>query len=130
MAMRMQTSLPPEVESIVERIIGAAIEVHKQLGPWLRERLYEEALRIELKHLGMRVECQRKVVIEYRGKRLPPQWIDMIVEDFVVVELKAIEMLLPVHKGQVISYLRATGLNVGVLFNFNRETLHIKRVVL
>jgi GxxExxY protein len=127
MGMRLPTTLPPEVEAIVQRIIGAAITVHKQLGPGLRESLYETALRVELKHLGMKVECQRKVTLEYRGQRLPPQWIDMIVEDYVVVELKAIEMLLPVHKGQVISYLRATGLHIVLSWSFVFSCFRVKR---
>ena len=130
MGMRLPPSLPADVEAIVERVIGAAIEVHKQLGPGLRERRYEEALKVELKHRGLRFCCQRKVLIEYRGQRLPPQWLDLVVEECVIVELTAVEMLLPVHKSQVISYLRSTGLRIGLLFNFNRETLQIKRVIL
>lgn len=128
--MRIGTKLSPEVEAIVERVIGAAIEVHKQLGPGLREGLYEDAMKIELKHQGLKFQCQHRVLIEHRGQRLRPQWIDLIVEDCVVVELKAVEMLLPVHQAQVITYLRATGHEIGLLFNFNRAVLFTKRVVL
>jgi GxxExxY protein len=130
MRLRIPTPLPLEIEEIVQRIIGAAIEVHRQLGPGLRERLYEAALKLELKHLGLRFDCQRRVIVEYRSHRLPPQWLDMVVEDCVVVELKAVERLLPVHQAQVLSYLRSTGLRIGLLFNFNCETLQTKRVVL
>jgi GxxExxY protein len=126
--MRVPTTLPPEVEDIVQRVIGAAIEVHRRLGPGLRERLYEDALKIELQHLGLKFVCQRRVIVEYRGRQLPPQWLDLVVEGCVVVELKAVERLLAVHQSQVLSYLRATGLRIGVLLNFNRETLQIKRV--
>ena len=129
MGMRLPTPLPVEVEEIVERVIGAAIEVHKQLGPGLREGLYEDALRIELKHHGLRFECQKRVVVEHRGERLRPQFLDLVVEKCVVVELKAIETLLPVHRTQVISYLRAAALRIGLLFNFNRRVLQIRRVV-
>lgn len=128
--MRSRTPLPPEVEAIVERVIAAAIEVHKQLGPGLREGLYEDALKIELKHQGLRFHCQQKVLIAHRGQNLRPQWIDLIVEDCVVVELKAVEMLHPVHQAQVITYLRATGHEIGLLFNFNRAVLFTKRIIL
>jgi GxxExxY protein len=131
MRLRIPSPLPDSLEAVVTQIIGAAIEVHRRLGPGLGEGQYEDAMLIELEFQGLRFDRQRVVIIEYRGKPLRPQRIDLIVEDQVVVELKAVECIVPVHLAQVRSYVRATKLRIGLLINFNAPTLtnNIKRVI-
>lgn len=120
-------------DQITRRVIGAAIEVHKTLGPGLLESVYEECLRIELEVQGLKFECQRSVPIVYRGRTIPGAFrLDLIVEDAVVIENKAVDALLPVHEAQILTYLRLTQKRVGLLFNFNSPVLRdgIKRFVL
>jgi len=132
MTMRLPSNLPAETELLVERVIGCAIEVHKALGPGLLEAIYCQAMAIELRHHGLRFEKERKVPLLYRGQPLRPHYIDLIVEGAVVVELKAVERLRPVHGAQVLSYLRAANVRVGLLMNFNAEWLKagLRRFVL
>ena len=101
-------------------IIGAAIEVHRRLGPGLLESAYEECLCHELHLQGLQFRRQVEVPVIYKGLKLDCGYrIDLIVEDTVVIELKAIEHILPVHEAQLITYLRLTGKRVGLLINFN-----------
>lgn len=109
-----------EINRVTEQIIGAAIEVHSVLGPGLLESAYEACLAHELTQRGLRVERQRPVPVVYKGVELDCGYrIDLLVEDAVVVELKAVEAFLPVHEAQVISYLKLSGHHVGLLINFN-----------
>lgn len=119
-------------EVLTQRIIGAAIEVHRTLGPGLLEGIYEECLAYELIRSGIRYERQKRLAIEYKGRKVSGDLrIDLLVEDRVVLELKSIEKLLPVHGAQLLSYLRLSGLSLGLLINFNVPVLKdgIKRVV-
>jgi len=120
----VQSHLPARTEMVGQTIIGAALEVHRQLGPGLLESLYEEALCLELQHAGLRFERQRCVPVEYRGVRLGAALrLDLLVEDCVVVEVKAVEEVLPVHEAQLLSYLRLTRHDLGLLINFNVDLL-------
>ena len=101
------------------RIIGAAIEVHKALGPQLLERTYETALCIELELQRFRYERQRQINVAYKGQPVGEFFADKIVESRVVLELKAVANLLPVHNAQMIAYLKMTGFPIGLLINFN-----------
>ena len=132
MLTRVASSLTPEVEEIVHRTIGCALEVHKSLGAGYLESIYHKALRVELKHQGLSYQTERLVTIAYRGQMLHGHRIDLIVENHVVVEVKAVERLERVDKHQVVSYLRATKLRVGLLINFNTDWLRggIRRIVL
>ena len=117
---------------ITEKIIGAAIEVHRSLGPGLLENVYGECLTVELELHGLCFERQRPIPIAYNGRKLGADLrIDLLVERSVVVELKAIEKLLPVHEAQLLTYLRLTNLQVGLLINFNVPVLRsgIRRLV-
>jgi GxxExxY protein len=117
---------------ITEKIIGSAIEVHRLLGPGLLESVYEECLAVELALRGLHSERQRPVPIAYKGRTVGADLrIDLLVEQSIVVELKAIEKLLPVHEAQLLTYLRLTNLQVGLLINFNVSVLHhgIRRLV-
>jgi GxxExxY protein len=131
MELRVPSQLPESTEKLVTRILGAAVEVHRRLGPGFRESLYEDAMLVELEFQKLRFERQRVVVLEYRGRKLRPQRIDLIVEDAVVLEVKSVECLHPLHHAQVNAYVRATGLRIGLLINFNAPVLtnNIKRIV-
>lgn len=132
MLIRVASVLPPEVDDLVHKTIGCALEVHRTLGAGYLESIYHKAMRIELQHQRLKHESERSVTVYYRGQALHNQRIDLIVEKQVVVEIKSVERLEQVHKSQVVSYLRATNLRVGLLINFNTDWLKssIRRVVL
>lgn len=122
-----------EINRITETIIGAAIEVHRALGPGLLESVYEECLCRELSLRGIPFERQRSLSVEYKGLRLDCGYrLDLLVADTVVVEIKAVESLLPIHEAQLLTYLRLGGWKVGLLINFNVAVLRqgIRRRVL
>ena len=109
---------------LTERIIGAAIEVHKAIGPGLLESTYEECLDRELREGGLVVSRQRVVPLMYRGKPLASTYrLDLVVENRVIVEVKAVDKLARVHVAQMLSYLHHTGLRVGLILNFNTVIL-------
>ena len=113
-------------------IIGAAIEVHRALGPGLLEGVYEECLAMELTLRKLRSERQRRVPIQYKGHHVAADLrIDLLVEEQVIVEVKAVEKLLPVHSAQLLSYLRLSQKTLGLLINFNVPLLRegVRRVV-
>jgi GxxExxY protein len=117
---------------ITEKIIGAAIEVHRHLGPGLLESAYEECLCYELREIGLRFERQVHLPIQYKELRLESAYrMDLLVEDSVVVEIKASDDVAPVHASQVLTYLKVSKKRVGLLINFNVPVLKdgIKRVV-
>jgi GxxExxY protein len=113
-----------EVEALTEKIIGCAIEVHRTLGPGLLESVYRECMIIEIQARQLRIESERQVPLEYKGQRIRGTLkMDLLVEDCVVVELKAVDRLHPVHLAQVITYLKLTGLPAGLLMNFHSTAL-------
>jgi GxxExxY protein len=117
---------------VTEGIIGCAIEVHRALGPGLLESIYEECLAVELRLRRLSFERQICVPIEYKGERVAVDLrIDLLVERCIVVELKAVEKVLPVHDAQLLTYLRLTGNAVGLLINFNVPVLRhgLRRLV-
>ena len=119
------------INNLTSKVIGACIEIHRQLGPGLLESAYEECLCFELGEAGVRYERQRPLPIVYKGVRLDLAYrLDVVVEDRVLIELKAVDSLLPVHEAQVITYLKLTGLPLGLLINFNVPVLKqgIKRL--
>ena len=117
-------------EPLSGRIIEAAIEVHKALGPGFLESIYEKALGVALTHRGIRWTNQGEIVIVFEGEEVGLHRLDLIVDEQIIVELKAVKALEDIHYAQLKSYLRATGLHVGLLLNFNSPTLVVKRVVL
>lgn len=120
-----------ELDGLANAVISAAIEVHRYLGPGYLESVYEEALGIELSRRKTAHQQQRPISVEYKGQAVGEGKLDLLVNDQLVVELKAVETLLPVHKAQLISYLKATKLHLGLLINFNTPVLRdgIQRVV-
>jgi len=118
--------MPHEFEQLSGQIIEAAIHVHKALGPGF---LYHSALRVALRHRGIVYESEREITIIYEGEEVGTHRLDLIVAKEIVVELKAVKELSDFHTAQLRSYLKATGLRVGLLLNFQAPTLEIKRLV-
>ena len=117
---------------ISHRIIGAAIEVHKELGPGLLESSYETCLAYELKQLGFNVKTQTALPVVYKGVKLSAGYrIDILVENNVIIEVKAVDMLADIHTAQLLTYLKLKELKLGLLINFNsvRVIDGVKRVV-
>ncbi len=117
-----------EQEELTGKIIGAAIRVHRELGPGYLESIYEEALCIELDSMGLKYIRQMPVEIRYRGKRAGEHRLDLLVEERVVVELKAVLEIQDIYYATLRSYLRATGKSVGLLLNFASVILQTKRI--
>jgi GxxExxY protein len=118
-----------QFDDLSRRVIGAAIEVHRELGPGFLESIYEEALKIEFSEHHINYDHQKEIKIEYLGEVVGVHRMDLVVEDKIIVELKAVKDLIDIHFAQLKSYLKATGLKVGLLLNFSKPTLEIKRVV-
>lgn len=121
-----------EHNSITEKIIGCAIEVHKNLGPGLLESIYEKALCIELKNSGLNYECQVILPVIYKGNEIGNHKIDILVEKSIVLELKSTEKMDPVYQAQTLSYMKLGNFKLGLLINFNNKLLKdgIKRYIL
>lgn len=129
----MSNSTAPERDPLTNAIIGAAIEVHRHLGPGLLESIYEVCLAWELRARDLGIEQQVRVPVTYKGLRLPLAYrLDMIVERSVVVEVKAVDRLHPLVDAQVLTYLRLTGLRTALILNFNVGLLRdgVRRLVL
>lgn len=114
------------------RIIGAAIEVHKLLGPGLLESVYDTALCTEFRLRSISFERQKRIEIVYKGERVGYYVADLIVENRAIIEVKSVDKLEDVHTAQLLTYLKLTGLRAGLLLNFNEATLSkgIKRILL
>ncbi len=112
-------------------LYGAAIEVHRELGPGFLEAVYQEALEIELRDRGIPFEAQKPLVIHYKGCKLKKQYVaEVVCNEQIIVELKALDQLAKKEESQVLNYLKATGLRVGLLLNFGSEgKLERKRLV-
>jgi GxxExxY protein len=124
--------LHEDVEALTERVIRCGIDVHRALGPGLVESIYRDCLVIELRSQNIRVETERRVTLEYRGQPVPGDLrLDLLVDARVIVAVKAIEQIHPVHQAQVITYLKLSGHPAGLLMNFNATTLRggLRRLV-
>ena len=120
------------LNKITEKIIGIAINVHRALGPGLLESAYEACMVFDLSQKGLMVEQQKPLPVIYREVKLDCGYrLDLVIEKSVIVELKAVEKIMPIHKAQLLSYLKLSGYKVGLLINFNTEILKegIRRVV-
>ncbi len=112
--------IPEDVNALARLVVDAAFRVHVALGPGLQEKVYEVCLAHELKTRGLRVDCQVDLPVVYNGVRLDAGMrIDLIVGGVLLIELKAVETILPVHKAQLLTYLKLTGHRLGLLINFN-----------
>jgi len=109
-----------DMNQLSSKIIGAAIEVHKALGPGLLESAYEKCLCHELKLRGLSFDNQKPLPLVYKGKKLDCGYqLDMVVEDVIILELKSCEKIEPIHKAQLLTYLKISDLKLGLLLNFN-----------
>jgi len=120
------------LNAITEQVIGAAIEVHRVLGPGLLESAYSTCLVFELRERGLRVEQERPLPVVYKSVKLDCGYrLDLVVENLVIVEIKAVERLNSVHEAQLLSYLRLCGCRVGLLINFHVSMLKqgVRRIV-
>jgi GxxExxY protein len=123
---------PSLATDLTEQIIGSAIEVHRHLGPGLLESVYESALCIELRSVGLPFTRQLGVPLFYKGELIAEHRPDLIVRNEVIVEIKSVERFNPVFLAQMLTYLRITGLHVGLILNFNRSVMKdgVRRVSL
>lgn len=121
-----------EVNEITEKIIGGAIEVHRNLGPGLLESVYEKALIIEFEAINLKFENQKKLNVKYKNRDIGEYRIDFLIENSVVLELKSVERHDPVFEAQLLSYMKLGSYKVGLLINFNSKLLKdgIKRMIL
>lgn len=121
------------MNSITQSVIGSAIAVHKEFGPGLLESVYEVCLMQEMENNGLKVASQVELPLWYKGKLTNKKFrIDLLVEDEIIVELKAVDSLLPIHEAQLLTYLRLTNKHLGLLINFNVPLLKdgiIRRII-
>jgi GxxExxY protein len=129
----MQTFIEPDkkIDALTHAVIGAALEVHRHLGPGFLENVYEEALCIELADQGIAFERQKEISVLYKDREIGKHRVDLLIGRLLIVELKTIVEFAEIHKAQVISYLKATRLPLGLLINFNVPILKngIQRVI-
>jgi GxxExxY protein len=116
-----------ERAELTEAIIGAAMKVHRKLGPGFLESVYQKALAYELHKQGLRVECEKPIQVIYDGVAVGDFAADMLVEGSVMIEIKAAQALNPAHEVQLVNYLTATGVEIGLLLNFGADKLEFKR---
>jgi GxxExxY protein len=122
-----------QINQVTEKIIGAAINVHRALGPGLLESAYEACLAFELVEGGLKVEQQKPIPVIYKTVRLDCGYrLDLLVNNIVIVEIKSVDHMMPIHEAQLLSYLKLSGCKVGLLINFNVKMLKegIRRLIL
>jgi GxxExxY protein len=118
-----------DINDITYAINGAVFEVNNTLGPGFLEKVYENALLVELKIKGLKAQNQVPITVKYKNEIVGEYFADIIVEDKVIIEIKTAEKLEKIHEAQVLNYLKATGLHVGLLVNFKHQKADIKRLV-
>ena len=117
-------------KEITKKIIGEAIGVHKKLGPGFPEKVYQRALALVLKKTELKFIQEKKFYIKFMGKNIGYEFVDFLIENAVVVEIKAISEITNIQIAQVVSYLKGTNKNVGLILNFAKSKLEIKRVII
>ena len=130
--MKNKEIIRKKANIITDKVIGASIEVHKSLGPGLLESIYEECLCFELNQLNLEYDRQADIPVVYKNLKLDGGYrADLIIENLVIVELKTVEKILPVHEAQLLTYLKITKIPIGLLLNFNVPVLKngVKRIV-
>ena len=118
------------LEEITYKINGAVFEVNRQLGSGFLEKVYENALLIELRERGLKAESQVPIHVTYKGNLVGDYLADIVVQDQVILEIKAIESLAKIHEAQILNYLKATGYRIGLLINFTHPKAFINRYIL
>ncbi len=130
--LRVPSTLPAELETLIQKTIGCCIAVHRELGPGLLEMIYARAVCLELDAEGIPFEPERHYPVMYRGQLLCHQRLDLVVAGQLVLEIKSVERLSPVHHAQLLNYLHVSKLRAGILLNFNVAVLKdgLRRIVL
>ena len=130
--LRIESPFSESTERLASEVVDAAIEVHRRLGAGFLESMYVDALTIEFEYRGLLFERERPVLVTYRDKPLRTHRLDLVVGSEILVEVKSVDRLAPVHHAQVISYLTASGLRLAFLMNFNSAVLksQLRRIVL
>lgn len=130
-ALRLLSPLPPETEAVVRRVMDCAFTVHRALGPGFLEKIYVRALYLELEEQKLKFEAEKNILVRYKRWNIPGQTVDLIVESAVLIEAKVVPKLRPIHRLQVLSYLKTLDLRIGLLINFNAPVLKdgFKRVI-
>jgi GxxExxY protein len=123
MSVRELQAIPADVEWVGRRVIGCAITVHRALGPGYKESIHVEAMCIEMDARQLKFEREKPLKVFYKGREIPGQRLDLLVERAIIVECKVTDAIIPVHTRQVTSYLRTTKLRLGFIFNFNVDVL-------
>lgn len=121
------------VDELSSRVLGAAIEVHRNLGPGLLESVYQQCLAYELSKLNVKFSMEHPIPVRYKDVNVDCAFrADLIVENNIIIEIKSAEKILPIHEAQLLTYLRLTGIRLGLLINFNTRLLKngIKRIIL
>ncbi|HBU08280.1 MAG: hypothetical protein A2Y42_00425 [Omnitrophica WOR_2 bacterium GWB2_45_9] len=118
-----------DLNKLTDKIIGIAIEVHKAIGPGFVERIYDQALRQEFINCKINFESQKQIKVNYKDVELGLQQIDFLIEGELILEIKAVSRINSAHAAQLISYLKTIKVRVGLILNFSRDKLEIKRVV-
>ena len=128
---KQDSRVKPQTEELAEKVIGAAIEVHRHLGPGLPEIAYRNALSHKLKLCDIAHEWEAPIIVHYKGVKVADGRLDLLVCKQLIIEIKVVESLSPVHRAQALSYLRASKLELALLINFNVPILKdgIKRVI-
>lgn len=123
--------LDSKTEELARRVIGAAIEVHRTIGPGFLESVYHKALSVELERQGLQHAVESPISINYKGVNVGDGRADIVVDQRIIIELKTVEATKDIHRAQVISYLKATGIRLGLLINFNTPLLKdgIQRII-
>lgn len=132
-ALKQHNDMPAELDELSRQVVDSCFAVHKELGPGLLEKIYEEALVSEFQSRGISVESQKSVPVFYKGIKLPSDYrIDLVVNNQIVIELKTVDRIAPVHEAQIMSYMKLLPSPLGFIVNFNETLIKdgIKRVVL
>jgi GxxExxY protein len=119
-----------EYREITKKIIGVAIEVHKKLGPGFPEKVYQRALKLAFKKSNLKFTPEKKFNIEFMGKKIGYEFVDFLIEKTIIVEIKAISGITNIQIAQVVSYLKGTNKKIGLILNFAKSKLEIKRVII
>jgi GxxExxY protein len=130
MALSKPEPIPEETEELGRRVIGCAIAVHRILGPGFKERIYQRAYCLELEAQGLTYECEKKIIVRYKDWEIPGHRLDLLVGGQLIVEVKSALRVEHIYKRQVVSYLRATNLRLGFIFNFNVNVLKDEGIVI
>jgi GxxExxY protein len=128
--LKRRIAVAHQFEELSSRILATGVDVHKALGPGFMEAIYQKAMEVAFEHRGIPISRQKEVLVYFEEVPVGLQRMDLVVDSQIIVELKAVKAFEDIHFAQLRSYLKATGLHVGLLLNFNAPTLAIKRVVL